>query len=97
VLHLVKALYGFQQAPRAWYAKLDESLIQLGFQRSTSEHVVYLWGAGDRRVVVGVYVDNLAITGGNNGDIDMFMAEMPAMFKMSDLGFLHYYLSLEVT
>ena len=43
VLHLVKALYGFQQAPRAWYAKLDESLIQLGFQRSTSEHVVYLW------------------------------------------------------
>ena len=42
-------------------------------------------------------MDDLAITGGNNGDIDMFMAEMPAMFKMSDLGFLHYYLSLEVT
>ena len=93
MLHLVKALYGFQQAPRAWYAKLDESLIQLGFQRSTSEQFVYLWGAGD----VGVYVDDLAITSGNNGDIDMFMVEMPAMFKMSDLGFLHYYLGLEVT
>ena len=31
VLHLVKALYGLWQAPRAWYAKLDESLIRLGF------------------------------------------------------------------
>ena len=31
VLHLVKALYGLRQAPRAWYAKLDESLIKLRF------------------------------------------------------------------
>ena len=53
--------------------------------------------AGDRRVVVGVYVDDLVITSGNNSDNDMFMADMPAMFKMSDLGFLHYYLGLEVT
>ena len=27
VLHLIKALYGLRQAPRAWYSKLDESLI----------------------------------------------------------------------
>jgi hypothetical protein len=27
VRHLVKALYRLRQAPRAWYAKLDESLI----------------------------------------------------------------------
>src|SRR6185503_9181574 len=26
VLHLVKALYGLRQDPRAWYAKLDESV-----------------------------------------------------------------------
>jgi hypothetical protein len=31
VLHLVKALYGLRQAPRAWYSKLDESLLKLGF------------------------------------------------------------------
>jgi hypothetical protein len=42
VLHLIKALYGLRQAPRAWYAKLDSSLLGLGFRRSDSEHAVYL-------------------------------------------------------
>jgi hypothetical protein len=97
VLHLVKALYGLRQAPRAWYSKLDESLLKLGFQRSTSEHAVYLRGKGGRRLVVGVYVDDLVITGANSVDINTFKAEMQAAFKMSDLGLLHYYLGLEVS
>jgi hypothetical protein len=50
VLHLIKALYGLRQAPRAWYSKLDESLIKLGFTRSTSEHAVYLRGKGSRKL-----------------------------------------------
>jgi hypothetical protein len=41
VLHLHKALYGLWQAPRAWNAKLDDTLASLGFQRSSSEHGVY--------------------------------------------------------
>ncbi|XP_034593709.1 uncharacterized mitochondrial protein AtMg00810-like [Setaria viridis] len=97
VLHLVKALYGPRQAPRAWYSKLDESLLKLSFQRSASKHAVYLCGMGDRLLVVGVYVDDLVITGANNVDIDTFKAEMQAMFKMSDLGLLHYYLGPEVS
>jgi transposase InsO family protein len=97
VLHLVKALYGLRQAPRAWYSKLDSSLVELGFQRSSYEHAVYLRGSGDRRLVVGVYVDDLVITGGNNDDISKFKEEMKSKFQMSDLGFLHYYLGLEVT
>jgi hypothetical protein len=97
VLRLIKALYGLRQAPRAWYAKLDKSLIGLGFRRSPSEHAVYLRGAGARRLVVGVYVDDLIIAGGNQVDIDTFKGQMKATFKMSDLGLLHYYLGLEVS
>lgn len=97
VIHLVKALYGLRQAPRAWYAKLDESLIGLGFRRSASEHAVYLRGTRARRLVVGVYVDDLIIAGGNQVDIDTFKDQMKATFKMSNLGLLHYYLGLEVS
>jgi hypothetical protein len=80
VLRLVKALYGLRQAPRAWYSKLDGALLQLGFRRSSSEHAVYFRGAGTRRLVIGVYVDDLVITGGNQGDIDQFKEEMKSMF-----------------
>ena len=72
VLRLVKALYGLRQAPRAWYVKLDSSLLGLGFRRSDSEHAVYLRGEGARRLIVGVYVDDLVITGGVAGDIEEF-------------------------
>lgn len=97
VLRLVKALYGLRQAPRAWYAKLDSSLIKLDFRRSSSEHAVYLRGVGERRLVVGVYVDDLVITGGSSRDIAEFKSQMKGMFQMSDLGLLHYYLGLEVS
>jgi hypothetical protein len=80
VLHLIKVLYGLRQAPRAWYAKIDSSLLGLGFQRSNSEHTVYLRGDGVHRLVVGVYVDDLVITGGNASDIDKFKSQMKATF-----------------
>jgi hypothetical protein len=96
VLRLVKALYGLRQALRAWYAKLDSSLIALGFHRSTSEHVVYFRGAGKHRLIVGVYVDDLIITGGDHKELEQFKEQMKATFQMSDLGLLKYYLGLEV-
>jgi hypothetical protein len=45
--------------------------------------------------VVGVYVDDLIITGEMNTEIDSFKQEMKRLFKMSDLGHLSYYLGKE--
>ena len=96
VLKLKKALYGLKQAPRAWNAKLDASLASLGFSRCPSEHAVYAKGAATSRLVVGVYVDDLIITGSDEEEIAGFKKEMQALFDMSDLGRLHYYLGIEV-
>ncbi|KAF0925349.1 hypothetical protein E2562_016040 [Oryza meyeriana var. granulata] len=52
VLHLDKALYGLRQAPRAWNAKLDETLVALGFSQSASEHAVYARGKGASRLLM---------------------------------------------
>jgi hypothetical protein len=51
---------------------------------------------GKEELVVGMYVDDLIVTGARAKDIDGFKREMAARFKMSDLGALSYYLSIEV-
>lgn len=97
VLRLRKALYGLRQAPRAWYAKLDESMSMLGFTRSPLEHAVYRRGNAHSFLLVGVYVDDLIITGTDQASIIEFKGQMQELFKMSDLGLLSYYLGIEVT
>ena len=41
VLRLRKALYRLRQAPRAWNAKLDATLGELGITRCATEHALY--------------------------------------------------------
>jgi hypothetical protein len=96
VVHISKALYGLRQAPHAWFAKLDASLGELGFQRGKAEHVVYTRGDGGRRLIVGVYVDDLITTGGNGSELKQFKGEMMGTFQMADMGMLHFYLGLEL-
>jgi len=96
VLHLHKALYGLRQAPRAWNAKLDATLASLGFIKCATEHALYGKSTEHGRLIVGVYVDDLIITGSEQRDIDDFKREMKGRFRMSDLGLLTYYLGIEV-
>ncbi|KAK1645758.1 hypothetical protein QYE76_063563 [Lolium multiflorum] len=97
VLRLHKALYGLRQAPRAWNAKLDTSLARLGFVKCPSDHAVYTRTKDGGRLLLGVYVDDLIITGTSTAAIGEFKQEMTSMFRMRDLGLLSYYLGIEVT
>jgi hypothetical protein len=96
VLKLKKALYGVHQVLQAWNVKLDDTLLSLGFRRTLSEHAINVWRNGNVQLVVGVYVNNLIITGSDCDNIRSFKEEMAAVFKMCDLGLLHYYLGIEV-
>jgi hypothetical protein len=80
VLRLIKALCGLRQVPVAWYAKLDASLVELGFQRGEAKHAMYTRGWGDRQLIVGVYVDDLIIIGGSNSKIKQFKQQMQEKF-----------------
>jgi hypothetical protein len=66
--------------------------IARGFQRSSSEHAVYVRG----NLIVSVYVDDLVISGSKRDEIELFKTEMKNSFHMSDLGFLSYYPGIEV-
>jgi len=70
VYRLKKALYGLRQAPRAWNAKLDITLKKMGFQQSAHEVVVYRRGSREDLLLVGVYVDDLIITGADGREVE---------------------------
>jgi hypothetical protein len=72
-------------------------LIKLSFDRNPLEHAVYRRSHSDGYLLVGVYVDDLIITGPNKANIDAFKKEMMSSFSMSDLGLLSYYLGVQVT
>jgi hypothetical protein len=63
VLKLHKALYELRQAPRAWNLKLDKTLVSLGFEKCRSKAALYDREKKGDTLLVGVYVDDLAITG----------------------------------
>jgi hypothetical protein len=96
VLRLRKALSGLWQAPRAWNTKLDSTLKGMGFGQSPHEAAIYRRGNGGNILLVGVYVDDLVITGTKDAKVAAFKEEMKATFQMSDMELLSFYLGIEV-
>lgn len=96
VYKLLKALYGLRQAPRAWNACLDKSLKELGFSRCQHEQAVYTKFEDGDVTIVGVYVDDLLVTGSNRSKVEEFKLRMNQQFEMSNLGLLSFYLGIEV-
>lgn len=91
-----KSLVRPSSSPRAWNSKLDRSLVSLEFEKSPFEHVVYKGCDGESKLLIGVYVDDLIITGSDDNEFDRLKKQMMELFQMSDLGLLSYYLGIEV-
>jgi hypothetical protein len=57
---------------------------------------IYWQGNEGNALLVGVYVDDLVITGTKDAEVATFKEEMKATFQMSELGLLSFYLGIEV-
>lgn len=91
VYKLIKALYGLRQAPRAWYTRLSKYLEKLGFTKCPYEHAVYTKREGEEVLIIGVYVDDLLVTGTSISTIVKFKQQMNEEFDMSDRSFVSHY------
>ena len=96
VYFMKKALYGLKQAPRAWYSKVDDHLVHLGFHKSQSELTLYVKHQGTNILVISLYVDDMLVTGSNVEEINWFKVEMKKVFEMTDLGLMSYFLGIEI-
>jgi hypothetical protein len=95
VYQLKKALYGFNQAPRAWYSKIDTYLIKSGFSRSQNEPTLYTKTDQHGKIlIVCLYVDDMIYTG--NLELTNFKHAIKYDFEMTDLGIMKYFLGIKV-
>ena len=92
---LKKSLYGLKQAPIAWYAKMDNFLLDTGFSRCHSDPNVYTKKVGNHLIILVLYVDDLILTR-DPKLITHVKSSLKQNFEMSDLGHLHYFLGLQV-
>jgi hypothetical protein len=95
VCRLKKALYGLKQAPRAWYGRIDNFLMSLGFTKSKADSNLYFKTMNNEPLILLLYVDNLFLTGEENL-ITECKKILDSEFEMKYLGLMHYFLGLEV-
>jgi hypothetical protein len=95
LLKLNKALYGLKQSARIWYYTLIEVLItKLGFKTLEAESCILINNTS--KIIICVYVDDLAIVGPNKEDIDSFIKSIKKYFNIKELGLIKDYLGIEV-
>ena len=63
VCHLHKVLYGLKQAPQAWFSRLTNRLLELGFVGSPSDTSLYILSTGPSPIYFLIYVDDIIVTG----------------------------------
>ena len=63
------------------------TLRSMGFIKSVSDQAVYTSNIKEDRLLVGVYVDDLIITGSNTQGIEEFKSSMKTKFETTDFGF----------
>jgi len=62
VCKLKKHLYGLKKEPRAWYGRINNFLMSLGFTKSSADRNLYFKVEDGEPVIILLYVDDLFLT-----------------------------------
>ncbi|KAG7559523.1 Reverse transcriptase RNA-dependent DNA polymerase [Arabidopsis thaliana x Arabidopsis arenosa] len=85
-----------KQAPRAWYGKVAQFLQFCGYEAPNSDLSLFFKKKGGVHVVVLLYVEDMIITGNDDGEITRLQEDMSIRFEMKKLVELNIFLGLEV-
>ena len=91
-----KSLYGLKQAPRAWYTRLSDFLLSIGFRASKIDTSLFILSDGSNIFYLLVYVDDILLMGSNSAMLHHLIQLLSFEFKLRDLGVVHYFLGIEV-
>ena len=98
VCRLKKSLYGLKQALRQWYKKFDSFMVKHGYDRTTSDHCVFVKKFSDGEfIILLLYVDDMLIVGHDTSKIDKLKIEMSKSFEMKNLGSASHILGIKIS
>lgn len=86
VLKLNRAIYGLKQSSRAWYKKVDDCLVNIGYKRSRLEPCLYTKNIGDKKTIVTLYVDDFFVFSNDDVECNNLKKVLASKFKIKDLG-----------
>ena len=95
VCKLQKAIYGLRQTPRAWYTKLQNFLLSIGFIISKSDSSLFIHLQQKFTMFLLIYVDDIIITDTSSQQVQQFITTLAHRFSLKDLGPLAYFLRVE--
>jgi len=96
VYRLKKALHGLKQAPRAWYERLTQFLVNQGYRKGGTDKTLFVKDNNGRLMIARIYVDDIVFGGMSNKMVQHFIQQMQSEFEMSLVGELTYFLGLQV-
>ena len=79
-----------------WNKTIDKVLGEIGFVRLQSDHGVYVYGIGDERVFIALYVDDLLMVWKSRKVLDLVKEKLQEKFDMKDLGGETFLLGIEL-
>nr|GEW16524.1 copia protein [Tanacetum cinerariifolium] len=96
VYKLKKVLYGFKQAPKAWYGRFKAFLIKHEYKIGMVDNTLFTKKKSSNLIIIQIYVDDI-LFGSTCQDIcDEFEKIMHDEFEMSMMDELNFFLRLQI-
>ncbi|GJY95898.1 retrovirus-related pol polyprotein from transposon TNT 1-94, partial [Tanacetum coccineum] len=96
VYKLKNALYGLQQAPKAWYDRLKSFLIKHEYKIGMVDNILFTNKKSSSLIIVQIYVDDIIFGSTCQDMCDEFFKIMHDEFEMSMMGELNFFLRLQI-
>lgn len=93
VWRLHKSLYGLKQSAKEWHSTLQNVMYDLGFVQLVKDRCLYV--NVKKKIVVGTYVDDLALWGTREG-VEWFKLELSQRLDIRTLGNMTQFLSMNI-
>lgn len=86
VYRLKKAVYGLKQSSRAWNARVNEVLSELGYNKSNHESCLFIKKDKNLLTLVALYVDDFFVFSNDCGSVEFLKSKLSSEFDIKDLG-----------